>query len=311
MRVIVNSSHFSYFTLSAYSDTGILKHLFFTIVLVFYICVIFCNIFLIVVTCMNRSLHEPMYLFLCNLFVNELYGSAALFPFLLVQILSDVHTVSAPLCLLQVFCVYTYAGVEFSTLTVMSYDRYLAVCRPLQYNRLMTSKKIATLIALAWSFPFLLMAVLILLIVPLRRCGNIIDTAYCSGYSIVKLSCSDITVNNIYGLLVLVFTVCCPIILIFYTYIRIIHVCFSGSKQTRQKAVSTCTPQLASLVNFCFGCCFEILQSRFNMSRVSNMLRIILALYFLVCQPLFNPLLYGLKMSKIHIICKRLFSVKA
>ncbi|XP_033934979.1 olfactory receptor 11A1-like [Pseudochaenichthys georgianus] len=301
---MMNSTHLSYFTLSVYFDTGFFKYLFFMIVMCLYVCILGANVLLIVVICVNRSLHEPMYLFLCSLFVNELYGSTGLFPFLLVQILSDIHTVSAPLCFLQVYSVYTYVCVEYLNLTVMSYDRYLAICYPLQYNTHMTSRKAAKLIAATWLFPFLSIVVLIFLTVSLTLCGNILDTVYCGNFFIVKLACSDTRVNNIYGLFYTVISIVIPLLLILYTYMRILRVCFSGSKQTRQKALSTCTPHLASLINFSFGVLFEVLQSRFDMSSVPNMLRILLSLYFLTCQPLFTPVLYGLKMSKIRIICK-------
>ncbi|XP_038550284.1 olfactory receptor 11A1-like [Micropterus salmoides] len=303
---MINSTQFSYFTLDAYFDSGVFKYLYFLIILTFYMSVVCVNLLLIVVICMNRSLHEPMYLFLCSLFVNELYGSTGLFPFLLLQILSDIHTVSAPFCFLQIFCVYSYGSVEFLNLAIMSYDRYLAICYPLQYNTRMTSKKIALLIAVTWLFPFLAIAVLIALSAPLKLCGNIINKVYCGNYSIVKLACSDTTVNNIYGLFYTVISVIIPLILIIFSYMKILKVCFSGSKQTRQKAVSTCTPHLVSLLNFSFGSCFQILQSRFDMSTVPSVSGILLSLYFLTCQPLFTPILYGLKMSKIRNICKRL-----
>ncbi|XP_034460628.1 olfactory receptor 142-like [Hippoglossus hippoglossus] len=296
----INSSRVSYFTLAAYLDSGLLRYLFFMLVLSLYLLILCANVLLIVVICMNRSLHEPMYVFLCSLFVNELYGSTGLFPLLLLQILSDVHTVSRPLCFLQIFCVHSYVCIGYLNLTVMSYDRYLAICCPLQYNTRMTTKKVTMLIAVTWLFPFLAIVVLISLTSPLQLCGNIIHKVYCDNYSVVKLSCSDTTVNNVYGLIYTFLSIILPLLLILYTYMRILKVCFSGSKQTRQKAVSTCTPHLASLLNFSFGVCFEVLQSRFNMSSVPIMLRIFLSIYFLTCQPLFNPVMYGLKMSKIR-----------
>ncbi|XP_071353147.1 olfactory receptor 11A1-like [Trachinotus anak] len=301
-----NATKVSYFILSAYFDTGVFKYLYFTIIMSLYLLIICANVLLIVVICVNRSLHEPMYLFLCSLFVNELYGSTGLFPFLLVQILSDIHTVSVPFCFLQIFSLYSYVCVEFFNLAVMSYDRYLAICYPLQYNTSMTFNKVAMLIFVTWFFPFLAIVVLLSLTSPLQLCGNIINKVYCGNYSIVKLACSDTRVNNIYGLIYTVISIIIPLLLILYTYMKILKVCFSGSQQTRQKAVSTCTPHLASLLNFSFGCCFQILQSRFDTSSVPNMLNILLSLYFLTCQPLFTPVLYGLKMSKIYVICKRL-----
>ncbi|XP_072248808.1 putative olfactory receptor 1F12P [Leuresthes tenuis] len=305
---MINSTQVSYFTLGAYFDTNQLKYLFFFIIMCWYLIIVGSNILLIVVISVNRSLHEPMYLFLCSLFVNELYGSSGLFPFLLIQILSDVHTVSAPLCFLQIFCIHSYGSIEFSILAVMSYDRYLAICYPLQYNTIMTFQRVNILTAVAWFPALLLIMILISLSFSLQLCGNVINKVCCDNYSIVKLACADTTVNNIYGLIMTAIIVFGPVLSILYTYIRILKVCFSGSKQTRQKAVSTCTPHLASLLNFSFGVCFEVSQSRFDMSRVPTILQILLSLYFLTCQPLFSPALYGLNMSKIRSRCKSLLS---
>ncbi|KAM7412421.1 hypothetical protein PAMA_020013 [Pampus argenteus] len=306
MWIMLNSTQVSYFTLTAYFDIGVFKYLFFMIILSLYMLIICSNVLLIVVICTNRSLHEPMYLFLCSLFVNELCGSTALFPFLLVQILSDIHTVYAPFCFLQIFFLYCYGGVEYLNFVIMSYDRYLAICCPLQYNTRMTFNKIALLISVSWLIPLLLCFVMTSLSKSLQLCGTIIDKVYCDNYSIIKLSCSDTTNNNIYGLFITAATILGPLIPILFTYFKILKICFSGSKQTRQKAVSTCTPHLASLLNLSCGASFEIIQSRFNMNNVPNIVRIVLSLYWLTCQPLFNPLMYGLNMSKIRIMCKSL-----
>ncbi|XP_034051790.1 olfactory receptor 142-like [Gymnodraco acuticeps] len=303
---MVNSTHVSYFIMSAFFHTGVFKYLFFMIVMCLYVCIIGANTSLIVVICVNRSLHEPMYLFLCSLFVNELCGSTGLFPSLLVQILSDIHTVSAPLCFLQVFSLYTYGNVQFYNLAIMSYDRYLAICHPLHYNTRMTSHKAAMFIALTWFFPILHVVIMISLSAPLQLCGNIINKVYCDNFHIVTLACSDTTVNNVYGLVYTCTVIAALVILTFYSYIKILRVCFSGSKQTRQKAVSTCTPHLVSMLNFSFGAFFEIIQSRFDMSSIPSMLRIVLSLYFFTFPPLFNPLIYGQNLTKIRIICKSL-----
>ncbi|XP_049917497.1 olfactory receptor 10A6-like [Epinephelus moara] len=305
---MINSTQGLFFILEAYFDTGLLKYLYFIIVMFLYMLILCSNLLLIVVICVNRSLHEPMYMFLCSLLVNELYGSTGLFPLLLGQILSDIHTVSASACFLQIYCVNSYGGVEYLNLAVMSYDRYLAICYPLQYNTRMTSTKIIMLIAVSWLHPFFACAVMIFMTSSLQLCGNIINKVYCDTHSVVKLACFDTKVNNIYGLTATFGAIFGALILIIYTYVNIFKVCFSGSKQTRQKAVSTCTPHLTSLLNFSVGASFEILQSRFNMSGVPNMLRIFLSLYFLTCAPLFNPLMYGLNLSKIRVKCKNLIA---
>ncbi|XP_047450615.1 olfactory receptor 51G2-like [Mugil cephalus] len=305
-RNMVNST-LSYFVLSAYVHLGNLRYFYFTLTALLYVVIVVVNMSLVLLICVNRSLHEPMYMFLCSLFVNELYGSTGLFPFLLVQILSDLHTVPAPLCFLQIYCLYTYAHVEFCNLAVMSYDRYLAICCPLQYNTRMTYNKALILIGLIWFYSFVKFLITLSLNIRLPLCGNIINSLYCHNYLVVKLACSGAEVNNIFGLFGTVLTVLVPLLPILFSYMKILRVCFSGSGQTRQKALSTCMPHLVSLWNFSFGCCFEILQSRFDMSRVPSLMRIILSLYFLLIQPLLNPIMYGMKMSKIRKMYKHMF----
>ncbi|XP_074534783.1 olfactory receptor 11A1-like [Halichoeres trimaculatus] len=293
-----------HFVLSTYVDVGNLKYLFFSLTALLYLTIIVLNMFLVAVICVHRSLHEPMYVFLCSLFVSEVYGSTGLFPLLLVQLLSDVHTVSVSFCFLQIFCLFTYAQAEFCNLAIMSYDRYLAICHPLQYNTLMTFNKAVICVCVIWVFSLTKFLISLSLSVTLPLCGNVIHSLYCHNYLVVKLACSDTKVNNIYGVFGTILTVMVSLLPIVYSYCKILQVCFSGSTQTRRKAVSTCAPHLASLINFSFGCMFEILQARFDTASMPSMLRIIMSLYFLLIQPALNPIMYGLQLSKIRKICK-------
>ncbi|CAG02155.1 unnamed protein product, partial [Tetraodon nigroviridis] len=303
-----NASAVFSFILGAYLPLGNLRYLYFVLTALLYAVVVVLNTSLVAVICLSRSLHQPMYVLLCSLFVNELYGSTALFPFLLLQILSDLHAVSAPFCFLQIFCLYSYAHVQFCSLAVMAYDRYLAICQPLQYQQLMTCTRASVWVAALWVYSFVKFLITLWLNIRLPLCGNLINSLYCHNYLVVKLSCSDTRVNNIYGLVGTVLTVLVPLVPILFSYLRILQVCFSGSRQTRQKAVSTCSPHLISLLNFSFGCCFAILQSRFDMTSVPSMLQMFLSLYFLLIQPVLNPLLYGLQMTQIRKFYKRLLS---
>uniref|UniRef100_A0A672GL01 Olfactory receptor n=1 Tax=Salarias fasciatus TaxID=181472 RepID=A0A672GL01_SALFA len=288
----------SHFTLSGYFDVGLLKYLCFVLLLCLYLLIIGANLLLILVICVNRTLHEPMYLFLLSLFVNELYGSSCMFPLLLVQVLSDSHTVSVPLCLLQIYLLYSYSGVELFNLAAMSYDRYVAICCPLHYHRAMTSRRAVVLIALAWLLPVPLCVIMVCMSSSLQLCGNIIHKVYCDNYLVVRLSCHDTRPINVYGLLLNSTVISTTVVLIFYSYSRIISVCVWSSAETRQKALSTCSPQMASLINFTCGSSFELLSSRFDLDGIPEVLRVLLSLYWLLCQPLFNPCMYGLKMSR-------------
>ncbi|XP_034148899.1 olfactory receptor 11A1-like [Esox lucius] len=307
---MTNSTHFTSFILAGYSDIGQLKYFYVFIITALYSSIWFSNILLIVVICTKKSLHKPMYLFLCSLFVNDLYGSTALFPAVMTNLVSDDHSISTLYCYLQIFCIYSYASVEFSNLAVMSYDRYLAICYPLQYNVLMTPNKVCILVSVILLVPWVNVMVSLSLTVCLELCGNIIDKVYCDNYLVVKLACStsDTAVNNIYGLISAVSLLSLSLFTIIFSYIKILCICLKSSIETRQKAFNTCTPHLASMFNFSFGCFLTLLQSRFDrpMKGLPTVLQTILSVYFLMCQPLFNPIVYGVRMSKIKQACRNI-----
>ncbi|KAM6970079.1 olfactory receptor 4P4-like [Aplochiton taeniatus] len=308
---MVNTTQMS-FVLSAYIDIGSLKYLSLLIITFVYAVIIFSNTLLILVISTNRSFHEPMYIFLASLFVNELYGSSAIFPLLMVQLLSDTHTISNSYCFVQIFVLYTYASFEFCSLAVMAYDRYLAICCPLQYTRIMSVNKAVMFITIAWLYSYVKFVITFSLTINLQLCGNIINKVYCDNYLVVKLACSssETKVNNIYGLAGIGLSIAVPLTPIFFSYINILRICLDSSKLTRKKAIGTCTPHLATLLNFSFGCVFEIIQTRFDMTHVPSFLRIALSLYFIICQPVFAPLVYGLRMSKLRNTSKKLLFCK-
>ncbi|XP_038163485.1 olfactory receptor 5AS1-like [Cyprinodon tularosa] len=304
MTVNSTLSSLSYFILEAYIDLGTLQYFYFAITLTVYTAIVVVNILLIVLICLNRTLREPMYMFLCSLFMNEVYGSLSLFPFLLVQILSDVHAVAAPFCFLQIFCFYSYVNIEFCNLAIMSYDRYFGICCPLKYNSVMTFSRAGLFVVLIWLYSSVRCIINICLSLRLTLCGNVLSSLFCHNYLIVKLACVDTELNNIFGLFSTALSVLVPLLPIIYSYAKILSICFSASSKMRQKAASTCMPHLASLLNFAFGCLFEILQTRFDMTSVPDALRFFLSLYFGILQPLLNPIIFGIRMSKIRNIFK-------
>ncbi|XP_071372562.1 olfactory receptor 8U3-like [Centroberyx affinis] len=299
-----NSTQIVSFILAAYGNLGHLKYLYFTIIFLSYITIVVANTGLIVVIYVERTLHEPMYVFLCSLFVNELYGSTAIFTCLLSQMLSDTHEVPFIYCFLQLFCLYTYAIAEYSNLAVMAYDRYVSICYPLQYHVIMTSGRVCVLLLLVWAYSVILFTVPYSLTVRLRFCGNLINKVYCDIHVIHTLSCSVSTANNVYILVVAVASVIVPLIPLSFSYIKVFTVCLKTSKETKQKAVSTCMPHIVAVTNFAMGCFFEMCQSLFDMNHLSGTMRVILSAYLVVCQPLLSPIVYGLNLSKIRDVGK-------
>lgn len=295
---MANSTQFTTILLTGYLDVGQTKYIYFAILMLMFIVVIIANTILISLVFIERSLHEPMYIFVCCLSVSEIYGSAAIFPLLLTQIVSTFHEVTIVNCYVQMFVLYTYGSLEFGTLVIMSYDRYTAICYPFQYINIMTRQRVCTLIAVVWVMSFVKYSINIYLSLRLVLCGNVIDKVYCDNFLLIKLACSDINVNNIYGIIGTIVTIVLPLFLILFSYIKIFIVCLKSTIET-QKTLRTCVPHLLSLVNFSLCSLFEILSSRFNDVYMPRVLRVFISVYFLMSSPLFNPIIYGIRLSKI------------
>lgn len=300
-----NSTEIVPFVLGAYGDIGHLKYLYFSIMLLWYLSICVANTVLIVVIYVDRRLHEPMYILLCNLFVNEIGGSTSLYPLMLSQMFSDTHEVTLPWCFLQMCCIYTSASVEFCSLAAMAYDRYVSICYPLHYNATMNSGRVMIIILLIWLYSFVNFIFSFSFVVSLKFCGNVIDKVFCDHHLVMKLACSVTILNNMSDLLFAFVTIVLPFSLISFSYMKILAVCLNTSKENKQKAITTCTPQIVSVSNLFVGCIYHFVDSRFDVAYVPAKVHIILSVYLLICQPMVTPFMYGLKLPKIRQSCKR------
>ncbi|XP_053185119.1 olfactory receptor 1-like [Scomber japonicus] len=300
-----NSTEIVSFVLGAYGNIGHLKYLYFSIMLLWYLSICVANMVVIVVIYVDRRLHEPMYILLCNLFVNEISGSTSLYPLLLSQMFSDTHEVTLPWCFLQMCYIYTSASVEFCSLAAMAYDRYVSICYPLHYSAIMNTGRVAIIILFIWIYSFVNFIFSLPFLVSLKFCGNVIDKVFCDPHLIMKLACSVTILNNISDLVFAFVTVVLPFSLISVSYVKILAVCLKTSKENKQKAITTCTPQIFSVSNMFVGTMFHFVDSRFDEGYIPTKVRIILSVYLLIGQPMFTPFMYGFKLPKIRQSCKR------
>ncbi|XP_061105425.1 olfactory receptor 6B1-like [Conger conger] len=305
-----NESMVTAMVLTTFFKMEDLKYLYFFIFLLVYLSVITENIILIVVIYVNRALHEPMYIFVCNLAFNELYGSTALLPPILSNLMSNTHEVSLSCCQAQVYCLHTYAITEFTILAVMGYDRYVAICQPLQYHSTMSASKVLRCVVLSWLIPNIAFGLFFVQTLHLKVCGKIIERVYCVNYSLVKLSCADTTISNIIGLFALGVYTFPQLVIILYSYIHILRVCLC-SKESQMKALKTCSPHLLAMINYSVGCFFEMCQSRLNMSYVHYGVRTFMSLYFLIFPPILNPAMYGMSIKAIRVRIIKLLKLKS
>ncbi|XP_013770030.1 putative gustatory receptor clone PTE01 [Pundamilia nyererei] len=300
-----NSSEIVSFVLSAYGNVGDLKYLYLTIILFWYVSICVANIVLIVVIHVDRRLHEPMYILLSNLCVNEINASTSLYPLLLSQMYSDSHEVTLPWCYLQMCCLYTSAPAEFWSLAAMAYDRYISICHPLRYNVIMNTERVLKIILLVWVFSFLIFILSFSFIFSLQFCGNIVDNVYCEHQLIIRLSCSVSVQSSISIIFFVIMSIFIPFSLISVSYVKILTVCRKTSTENKQKAMTTCTPQIVSVSNLFVGCIFHSINFRLLISQVPDEVNIILPMYMLICQPMLTPFMYGFNLPKIRQSCKR------
>uniref|UniRef100_A0A8C1CNX4 G-protein coupled receptors family 1 profile domain-containing protein n=1 Tax=Cyprinus carpio carpio TaxID=630221 RepID=A0A8C1CNX4_CYPCA len=274
------------FTLSGLNETMENRFVFFSFTVLFYPLMVFCNVTVLFTIISYKKLHEPMYLFICNLCVNGLFGTAGFYPKFMYDLLSYDHVISYAGCMIQIFVIYSSALCDFSTLTVMAYDRYVAICRPLEYHSVMT----------------------IMLVARLTLCGSTVEKLYCEIWAVAKLSCFSTTLNNAFGYIVIL-AYFGHAVLIFCSYIHLVKKC-RKSIEGRNKFIQTCVPHLLSLINVTTALLFDVLYSRYASKNLPQGVRNFMALEFLLMPPILNPLIYGLNLKTVRQQVIRLFFKK-
>ncbi|CAI5656469.1 unnamed protein product [Oreochromis niloticus] len=301
-----NSSEIVSFVLAAYGNVGEFKYMYFVIILFWYLSICVANTVLIVVIHVDIQLHEPMYLLLCNLCVNQINVRTSLYPLLLSQMFSDSHEVTLPWCFLHMSCMYISGPAEFCSLAAMAYDRYISICHPFSYNVIMNTERVFVMVLFVWIYSFLSVILSFSFIFSLKFCGSIIENVYCNHRLIIRLSCLVSVHSFLSDIFFLFVSFFIPFTLISVSYVKILAVCRKTSTENKQKAVTTCAPQIVSVSNLFVGSIFHSIDSSFIVTQVPNEVRIILPMYILIFQPMLTPFLYGFKLPKIRHSCKRL-----
>ncbi|XP_056466379.1 olfactory receptor 52N5-like [Gadus chalcogrammus] len=264
-----------------------------------YLVILFCNLCLILTVVLNKTLHQPMHLLLINLPINDLIGSTAFFPQIIKELLLDTRKMHYTACLAQAFCIHTYAVGAVLILSLMAYDRYVAICSPLKYQSIMTNAHIMKLITAMWVFSLILVSVIFILLLRLPRCKSLITHSYCDNPSLLGLVCADTSINNIYGLFTVAIVQLIGHASIIYTYLHILVACCKTKRSdTKSKAMQTCATHLVVfLLLECMGL-FTIISYRLN--NISPVLRRFIGASAIIFPSTLNPIIYGLKTKEIR-----------
>ncbi|XP_074021130.1 olfactory receptor 14J1-like [Numenius arquata] len=300
-----NSSSITQFLLLAFADTWELQLLHFRLFLGIYLAALLGNALIITTIACDHRLHTPMYFFLLNLSVLDLGSISTTVPKAMANSLWDTVAISYWGCATQLFLFVLLIAAEYSLLTVMAYDRYVAICQPLHYGTLLGSRACVHMAAAAWGSGFLsaLLHTANTFSLPLCQ-GNVLDQFFCEIPQILKLSCSQSYLREV-GLLVV--SACLAFgcfVFIVVSYVQIFRAVLRiPSEQGRHKAFSTCLPHLAVVSLVITTGMFAYLKPP---SISSSPLDLVVSFLYSVVPPAVNPLIYSIRNQELKDTSKKL-----
>ncbi|KAM9211399.1 olfactory receptor 14A16-like [Leptosomus discolor] len=302
-----NGSFIAEFLLLAFAERRELQLLHFWLFLGIYLAALLANGLIITTVACDHCLHTPMYFFLLNLSLLDLGSLSTTLPKAMANALWNTRAISYSGCVAHVFLFVFLITAEFCLLTVMAYDRYVAICKPLHYGTLLGSRACVHMAAAAWdtAFPYAVLHTANTFSLPLCQ-GNAVDQFFCEIPQILKLSCSDTYLREA-GLLVV--SVCLGFgcfVFIVVSYVQIFRAVLRiPSEQGRHKAFSTCLPHLAVVSLFVSTGIFSYLKTP---SISSPSLNLLLAVLYSVVPPAVNPLIYSMRNQELKDALRKLMT---
>ncbi|XP_028560098.2 olfactory receptor 5AR1-like [Podarcis muralis] len=304
---ISNGTAITTFTLLGFGNDPKLQIPFFMVFIIIYTVTVVGNIIIITLVISDHHLHTPMYYFLGNLSCLETCYTSTLLPRMLASFLTGDRTISLGGCFTQLYWFGFLVVAECYLLAAMSYDRYLAICKPLHYATLMNGKLCFLLSAGSWLCGITVMTIVISLMSQLYYCGpSEIDHFFCELTPVINLSCSDTTLVTLVGLTVSAIDTIPSCLLTLMSYVCIIATILRIPSSTgRKKAFSTCSSHLI-VVSIFYGSLIFVyaLPKRKALREVDK----IFSVFYTVLTPLINPLIYSLRNKEVKESLRRVIS---
>ncbi|XP_035955844.1 olfactory receptor 6C1-like [Halichoerus grypus] len=301
-----NHTELTEFILLGLSDDPQLQGVIFVFLLITYMLSITGNLTIITLTLLDSHLQTPMYFFLRNFSLLEVSFTTVSIPKFLGTLITGDKTISFNDCMVQLFFFILLGVTEFYLLAAMSYDRYIAICKPLHYMTIMNPRVCTLLVFASWLASFLIIFPLLMLFIQLDYCkSNVIDHFTCDYFPLLQLSCSDTKFLETMGFSCAVFTLMFTLALIILSYIYIIRTILRiPSASRRTKAFSTCSSHMI-VISISYGSCIFMYINPAAKDRVSLSKGV--AVLNTSVAPMLNPFIYSLRNQQV----KRAFMDRA
>ncbi|XP_049731336.1 olfactory receptor 7D4-like [Elephas maximus indicus] len=289
-----NQTKISEFLLLGFSEDPELQPLFFGLFLFMYLVTVLGNLFIILAVISDSHLHTPMYFFLSNLSFVDICFVTTTVPKMLVNIQTQSKDISYMGCLTRMYFFVTFIVLDNFLLTVMAYDRFVAICHPLQYTVIMNPRLCVLLVLISWAIIFWVALLHILLITRMNFCiGTEIPHFFCELAQVIKVACSDTLINNIFLYVLTALLVVFPFSGILFSYSQIVSsLTRKSSPRAKYKAFSTCGSHV-SVVSLFYGTGIGVYLSSAvtHSSQESSIASVI----YTVVTPMLNPFIYSLR----------------
>ncbi|XP_040824350.1 olfactory receptor 4K2-like [Ochotona curzoniae] len=299
-----NCSRVSEFVLLGLTDSHELQLFFFVVFSLFYVITMIGNCLILLTVLCTSQLHAPMYFLLSNLSLIDMCLSSFATPKMILDFFAESKTISFQGCISQIFFLHLFTGTEIVLLISMSFDRYIAICKPLHYPNIMSQKVCVGLVLTSWAVGFLHTMSQLVFTLYLPFCGpNVIDSFFCDLPLVIQLACIDTYVLGIFmisssGAIALV-----SFLLLLTSYIIVLVTINDHSSSGSSKAFSTCTAHFMVVLLF-FGPCIFIYVWPFASFLVDK----ILSVFYTIFTPLLNPLIYTLRNQEVKRAMKKKLS---